>query len=80
MDFAARLTMTRRARGIRQYALAKYIGISTKHLCSLETGKTDYRQLRVGILLDLAQALEVSTDYLLGGATSDAAEDTHHAA
>ena len=80
MDFAARLTTTRRARGLRQYALAKQIGISTKHLCSLETGKTDYRQLRVGILQDLADALGVSTDYLLGRSKPADEDEDEHAA
>ena len=71
MDYDAigqRVREIRKARGISQEALAEQVDISTTHMSHIETAST---KLSLPVLAALAQALSVSTDYLLyGGANA----------
>jgi transcriptional regulator with XRE-family HTH domain len=62
-DFAERLTQARRNRGLTQIQLAELIGSSQRAISHYET-IAEYPPTNV--LVALAQALEVSTDELLG--------------
>ena len=64
-----RIAAVRRARNIAQYKLAKDVGISKKTLTWIETGHTS--DPKSSIVLRLAQALNVSTDWLLGRSPHD---------
>jgi transcriptional regulator with XRE-family HTH domain len=61
-----RLRLTRLTRGIAQKALAQQVGITAKHLYSVEHGRGEVLALRSETVVRLAQCLGVSTDYLLG--------------
>lgn len=65
MDYYAigqRIRKIRKAQNISQERLAEVIGISVTHMSHIETGNT---KLSLQVLVDLAAALEVSTDDLL---------------
>ena len=53
----------RKAHGLSQEQLAEQVGISVTHMSHIETGNT---KLSLPVLVDLANALEVSADDLLG--------------
>lgn len=61
-----RIMLTRKRQQVRQNTLARVIGMSQKHLSQIENGQKDARQLRVDSVIRIAEALGVSTDYLLG--------------
>lgn len=58
-----RVRALRKARGWRQAELGEKIGLSHKAISTLESGR---RGISVEKLIELAYALRVSTDYLLG--------------
>ena len=58
-----RVRALRKARGWRQAELGEKIGLSHKAISTLESGS---RGISVEKLIELAYALRVSTDYLLG--------------
>lgn len=65
MDYFAigqRIRKVRKAQGISQEQLAEKIGISTTHMSHIETGNT---KLSLAVFVDIATALEISTDELL---------------
>lgn len=53
----------RKAHGLSQEELAEKVNISITHMSHIETGNT---KLSLPVFLDIAEALEVSTDDLLG--------------
>jgi transcriptional regulator with XRE-family HTH domain len=61
-----RIMVTRKRQRIAQKDLAVTIGMSQKHLSQIETGIKHGLHLRADAVIRLAQALGVSTDYLLG--------------
>ena len=61
-----RIMVTRKRQRIAQKDLAVTIGMSQKHLSQIETGIKHGLHLRAEAVIRLAQALGVSTDYLLG--------------
>ena len=66
LDLGHRLAMARHARRLSQQAVSKAVGITQKHLSQVEHGHVPFLSLSSGTVLRLAEALEVSTDYLLG--------------
>jgi transcriptional regulator with XRE-family HTH domain len=66
MDLGTRLAVVRRARRMKQKDVATAVDISQKHLSQLELGRASVLNLSSGVLLALANTLQVSTDYLLG--------------
>ncbi len=58
----------RKARGLSQEELAEKVYISIPHMSHIETGKT---KLSLQVFVDLAHALRVSTDDLLGNSESE---------
>ncbi len=64
-DFGKRLVALRRARGLTQVELAERIS-STQRAISYDENHAPYPP--AGVLADLARALQVSTDELLGSA------------
>ena len=60
-----RVRKYRKAHGYSQDTLAEMIEISTTHLSHIETGNT---KLSLQVLVDLADALNVSTDDLINDA------------
>lgn len=72
LEFGKRLQRTRKAHGITQEELAERISVDRNHVTRMERG---IRVCSIDLLVELATALEVSTDYLLMGASSaDAAK------
>ena len=67
LEFGKRLQNTRKALGITQEELADRISVDRNHITRMERG---IRVCSVDLLVELAAALEVSTDYLLVGASS----------
>ncbi len=66
MDYYAigqQIRKARKAHGLSQEQLAEIVGISTTHMSHIETGNT---KLSLPVLVDIASALEVRTDDLLG--------------
>ena len=61
-----RIMLTRKRQRNAQKDLAVTIGMSQKHLSQIETGTKHGLHLRADAVIRLAQALGVSTDYLLG--------------
>lgn len=57
-----RIRNFRKGKGLSQEALAEMVNISTTHMSHIETGST---KLSLPVLVDIANALEVSTDALL---------------
>ena len=68
--FAERLKLLRKEKKLSQVKLAKSVGIHYNHLGRYEHGKSNPS---VKTLARLAQALDVSVDYLLGGSISETA-------
>ena len=65
MDYYAigqRIRKIRKARNLSQEQLSEMVGISITHMSHIETGNT---KLSLPVLVDLANAMEVRTDYLL---------------
>ncbi len=58
----------RKAHGLSQEELAEKVNISITHMSHIETGNT---KLSLPVFLDIAEALEVSTDDLLGQSEYD---------
>lgn len=72
LEFGKRLQRTRKAHGITQEELAERISVDRNHVTRMERG---IRVCSIDLLVELATALEVSTDYLLMGASpADAAK------
>jgi transcriptional regulator with XRE-family HTH domain len=61
-----RIMLTRKRQRMAQKDLAGAIGMSQKHLSQIETGIKHGLHLRADAVIRLADALHVSTDYLLG--------------
>ena len=65
MDYAAigkRIRAQRKRLNLSQEELAEMVNISTVHMSHIETG---YTKLSLPVLVDLACALGVRTDYLI---------------
>jgi len=71
MRIQDKIKKLRKNKGLAQKQLAEMVGINTTHLSRLETGRY---QPSVEVLKKLADALQVSTDYLLSD-TDDEAEE-----
>ena len=67
----------RKARNLSQEQLAEKIWISTTHMSHIETGST---KLSLPVLVDIAHALNVSTDDLLFDRSSASGELTNEIA
>ncbi len=63
LDAPTPLAFWRKKRGLTQAALAKKAGVTQAYLSEIESGK---KEARVGVLKELAAALKVSVDELLG--------------
>lgn len=61
-EIGQKIRKYRKALGYSQEELANKVGISTTHMSHIETGNT---KLSLGVLVDLATALEAQTDDLL---------------
>ena len=61
-EIGQRIRSRRRAMGLSQEQLAEQVGISTTHMSHIETGAT---KLSLPVLVNLADALNSSTDSLL---------------
>ena len=57
-----KIRKVRKAHGMSQEKLAEMVNISTTHMSHIETGNT---KLSLSVFVDIAAALEVSTDDLL---------------
>lgn len=71
-----RLLLSRRRAHLTQVGLSAQAGVGVSTITRLEQGRT--RQVSSGVLERLAEALEVTTDYLLGRSAQrrpDAAEE-----
>lgn len=62
-----RIRKIRKAHGLSQEELAEKIDISTTHMSHIETGNTE---LSLPVFVDIAAALDVRTDDLLGNGAS----------
>jgi transcriptional regulator with XRE-family HTH domain len=71
-ELSRRLRRIRRAKDWTQQELSKRAGVNAITISRIERGKAD--QVYVETLMRLAQALEVSTDYLLGLTDEDEEE------
>lgn len=72
VEFGKRLQIARKAHGVTQEELADRISVDRNHITRMERG---VRVCSIDLLVELAMALEVSTDYLLRGVSSaDAAK------
>lgn len=63
MDFGVRLNTARKMRGFTAQKMAGLLGIGVRSYRAYESGE---REPRFAVLVKIADALEVSTDYLLG--------------
>lgn len=61
--FAERVKVARRGKGLSQDALAKTIGATKPYISGIELGR---RTTTIEKLVELADVLEVSIDYLCG--------------
>ena len=61
-----RIAEIRREVGLTQEQLAERAGISVVHLCNIELGK---KTLGLAVLIRIAEALEVATDWILRAET-----------
>ena len=61
-EIGQRIRRIRKAHKLSQEELAEKVGISTTHMCHIETGNT---KLSLPVFVDIAEALEVQTDSLL---------------
>lgn len=57
------LAFWRKKRGLTQTALAEQIGVTQAYLSEIESGK---KEARIGVLRELASALKVTVDELVG--------------
>jgi len=73
MKIQDKIKKLRKNKGLGQKQLAEIVGINTTHLSRLETGR--YLP-SIEVLKKLADALQVSTDYLLSDTDEDAKEIT----
>lgn len=64
--FGKRLQNVRKSHGITQEELAERISVDRNHITRMERG---IRVCSIDLLVEMASALGVSTDYLLLGAT-----------
>lgn len=64
IQFGERIRKLRREHHLTQEQLAAMLNISVEHLRKIELGK---RGISIDLLLDLSNALEVSSDFLLSG-------------
>lgn len=67
-DFGARVRCRRMALHMTQQELSEKIHADTHHIGRIERGE---RAISVDLLLELSEALNVSTDYLLVGTNSN---------
>jgi len=63
LDAPTPLAFWRKKRGLTQAALAKEVGVTQAYLSEIESGK---KEASVGVLRDLAKALKVTVDELVG--------------
>jgi DNA-binding XRE family transcriptional regulator/PHD/YefM family antitoxin component YafN of YafNO toxin-antitoxin module len=63
LDAPTPLAFWRKKRGLTQAALAKAAGVTQAHLSETESGK---KEARVGVLKELARALKVRVNELIG--------------
>lgn len=71
-EFGKRLQSARKSLGVTQDELADRISVDRNHITRMERG---IRVCSIDLLVELAAALNVSTDYLLvGTSSSDAAK------
>jgi len=63
LDAPTPLAFWRKKRRLTQATLAKTVGVTQAYLSEIESGK---KEARVGVLKDLAAALKVSVDELVG--------------
>jgi DNA-binding XRE family transcriptional regulator len=63
LDAPTPLAFWRKKRGLTQAALAKTVGVTQAYLSEIESGK---KEARIGVLKDLAAALKVTVDELVG--------------
>jgi transcriptional regulator with XRE-family HTH domain len=66
MDIVGERILLARRRRITQKDLAQQVGLSAKHLSQVETGVKHDLHMQAESILLLADALQISTDYLLG--------------
>lgn len=66
LQFGKRLQATRKALGITQEELADRLSVDRNHITRMERG---IRVCSIDLLVEMASALGVSTDYLLLGTT-----------
>lgn len=57
-----KIKKARKQKGLSQEQLAEMVWISTTHMSHIETGST---KLSLPVLADIAQTLNISTDYLI---------------
>lgn len=72
-DFASRLKQLRTQRNLSQTELAKQVGVHYNHIGRYERGQS---KPTAQTLTKLAEALGVSTDFLMEGNTNEAAKAT----
>lgn len=65
-EIGLRIRKARKNKGLSQEELAEKIYISTTHMSHIETGST---KLSLPVLVDIANALQISSDELLFGST-----------
>jgi transcriptional regulator with XRE-family HTH domain len=70
-DFASRLKQLRKQRELSQVQLAEAVGVHTNHIGRYERGES---QASAQALKRLADALGVTTDYLIEGSSDEAAK------
>jgi DNA-binding XRE family transcriptional regulator len=63
LDAPTPLAFWRKKRGLTQVALAKKVGVTQAYMSEIESGK---KEARVGVLKELAAALKVTVDELVG--------------
>lgn len=63
IEFSKRLKAARKAAGLTQQAAADAFGIQLRGYCRWEAGE---REPSLAMLVDIADKLDVTTDYLLG--------------
>jgi transcriptional regulator with XRE-family HTH domain len=73
MEFKERLKQLRTKKGISQNQLARDIGVHVTNISRYERGEN---RPTSDVLSKLANALDVTTDYLMDGSTDDKAQST----
>lgn len=64
VEFGKNIKKRRQALGYSQLKLAEMLDISSNHLSSIETGKSDFS---INVLIKLCDVLNVTPDYILLG-------------